>query len=163
MPQGRVAPAQRPCCYALMGSSTALAVRLWHRAHPPAAGRPGYTVRAGGGRRPPGRHRHHPPRTPRNTAGRGAACSPAQCPAIYWGRLPPMLYAIGTLEVQVDRQGNVGGSELDACPAPCARVVAEIETHRADRGAYPVPSRLGRVTYTDTWLWDKAGAFSSTP
>jgi len=22
-----------------------------------------------------------------------------------------------------------------------------------------VPERLGRVTYTDTWLWDKSGRF----
>ena len=24
---------------------------------------------------------------------------------------------------------------------------------------YPAPTRMGRVTYTDTWLWDKTGRF----
>ena len=24
---------------------------------------------------------------------------------------------------------------------------------------YPVPARMGRVTYTDVWLWDKSGQF----
>ena len=24
---------------------------------------------------------------------------------------------------------------------------------------YPAPVRMGRVTYTDTWLWEKSGRF----
>ncbi len=30
---------------------------------------------------------------------------------------------------------------------------------KASAAPYPTPSRLGKVTYTDTWLWDKSGNF----
>ena len=78
---------------------------------------------------------------------------------IYKGRLPPMLYAIGTLEVQVDRQGNVIGLHWMRAPRHAPEVVAEIERTARAAAPYPVPERLGRVTYTDTWLWDKSGRF----
>ena len=48
--------------------------------------------------------------------------------------MPPLLYAIGVLEVDIDR------------------------TVRA-AAPYPVPARMGKVTYTDTWLWHKSGHF----
>jgi len=78
---------------------------------------------------------------------------------IYKGRLPPMLYAIGTLEVQVDRQGNVVGLNWMRAPRHAPEVVAEIERTARAAAPYPVPERLGRVTYTDTWLWHKSGRF----
>ena len=78
---------------------------------------------------------------------------------IYKGRLPPMLYAIGTLEVQVDRQGNVTGLNWLRAPRHAPEVVAEIERTARAASPYPVPERLGRVTYTDTWLWHKSGRF----
>ena len=78
---------------------------------------------------------------------------------IYKGRLPPMLYAIGTLEVQVDRQGNVVGLNWMRAPRHAPEVVAEVERTARAAAPYPVPERLGRVTYTDTWLWDKSGRF----
>ena len=78
---------------------------------------------------------------------------------IYKGRLPPMLYAIGTLEVQVDRQGKVTGLNWLRAPRHAPEVVAEIERTARAAAPYPVPERLGKVTYTDTWLWDKSGRF----
>ncbi|HWS04789.1 MAG TPA: hypothetical protein VN230_03270 [Burkholderiaceae bacterium] len=78
---------------------------------------------------------------------------------IYKGRLPPMLYAIGTLEVQVDRQGNVTGLNWLRAPRHAPEVVADIERTARAAAPYPVPERLGRVTYTDTWLWHKSGRF----
>ena len=74
------------------------------------------------------------------------------------GKLPPMLYAIGVLEVEIDRQGRVGLPALDPRPRHAPEVVAEIERTVRCR-PYPTPSRLGKVTYTDTWLWDKSGNF----
>jgi hypothetical protein len=38
-------------------------------------------------------------------------------------------------------------------------VVAEIERTVRQAAPYPAPVRLGRVTYTDTWLWHKSGLF----
>lgn len=78
---------------------------------------------------------------------------------IYKGRLPPMLYAIGTLEVQVDRQGNVTGLNWLRAPRHAPEVVADIERTARAAAPYPVPERLGRVTYTDTWLWHRSGRF----
>ena len=78
---------------------------------------------------------------------------------IYQGKLPPNLYAIGVLEVQVDRQGLVTGLHWMRAPKHAPEVIAEIERTVHAAAPFPPPSRLGRVTYTDTWLWDKSGQF----
>jgi hypothetical protein len=38
-------------------------------------------------------------------------------------------------------------------------VTAEIERTVRAAAPFPLPSRMGKVTYTDTWLWDKSGQF----
>jgi len=78
---------------------------------------------------------------------------------IWKGRLPPMLYAIGVLQVEVDGRGNVRNLSWMRAPKHAPEVIAEIE--RTVRGAapYPVPARMGKVVYTDTWLWHKSGRF----
>lgn len=78
---------------------------------------------------------------------------------IYAGRLPPMLYAVGVLEVDVDARGRPGRLHWLRAPRHAPEVVAEIEQMVRAAGPFPVPARLGRVTYTDTWLWDKSGRF----
>lgn len=78
---------------------------------------------------------------------------------IYKGRMPPLLYAIGTLEVEVDRRGNVLSTHWLRAPRHAPEVVAEIERTVRQAAPYPIPERLGKVTYTDTWLWDKSGRF----
>ena len=42
----------------------------------------------------------------------------------------------------------------------CGRVVVK-EIERTVRAAapFPMPARMQRVTYADTWLWDKSGHF----
>lgn len=76
---------------------------------------------------------------------------------IYKGMLPPMLYAIGVLQVQLDGQGRVRNLHWMRKPSHAPEVVAEIE--RAVRSAAPFPAAGKSVTYTDTWLWDKSGRF----
>lgn len=78
---------------------------------------------------------------------------------VYAGKLPPMLYAVGVLEVDVDRKGNVVGLHWLRAPRHAPEVVTEIERTARAAAPYPVPERLGKVTYTDTWLWDKSGRF----
>lgn len=73
--------------------------------------------------------------------------------------LPPMLYAIGTLEVQLDRNGQVLSTHWLRAPRHAPEVVAEIERTVRAAAPFPAPQRLGKVTYTDTWLWDKSGRF----
>jgi hypothetical protein len=78
---------------------------------------------------------------------------------IFQGKLPPLLYAIGVLEVDVDARGNVISTHWMRAPSHAPEVVAEIERTVRQAAPYPVPARLGRVTYTDTWLWHKSGKF----
>ena len=44
-------------------------------------------------------------------------------------------------------------------PHHAPEVVAEIERTVRAAAPYPIAMRLGKVTYTDTWLWDKSGHF----
>ncbi len=78
---------------------------------------------------------------------------------IYQGKLQPNLYAVGVLEVHVDRQGGVTGLHWMRAPKHAPEVIAEIERTVHAAAPFPPPSRLGHVTYTDTWLWDKSGQF----
>lgn len=78
---------------------------------------------------------------------------------IFKGKLPPMLYAIGVLEVEIDRAGRITRLHWMRAPRHAPEVMAEIERTVRAAAPFPVPQRLGRVTYTDTWLWDKSGQF----
>lgn len=78
---------------------------------------------------------------------------------VYKGKLPPMLYAVGVLQLDIDARGRVIHTRWMRAPKHAPEVIAEIEAtiHRAE--PYPAPVRLGRVTYTETWLWNKNGLF----
>jgi hypothetical protein len=38
-------------------------------------------------------------------------------------------------------------------------VIAQIERAVLDASPFPAPARMGKVTWTDTWLWDDGGHF----
>ena len=78
---------------------------------------------------------------------------------IWKGKLQPNLYAIGTLQVDVDREGQVTRLHWMRAPSHAPEVVKEIERTVREAAPFPTPSRMGKVTYTDTWLWDKSGRF----
>ena len=78
---------------------------------------------------------------------------------IYHGPLPPLLYAIGVLQVEVDNKGRVTSTSWMRAPKHAPEVMAEIEQTVRAAAPFPVPARMGRVTYTDTWLWHKSGTF----
>ncbi|SDZ81719.1 hypothetical protein SAMN05421875_10254 [Acidovorax soli] len=78
---------------------------------------------------------------------------------VFKGKLPPLLYAIGVLEVDIDRSGRITKLHWMRAPRHAPEVVAEIERTVRAAAPFPVPARMGRVTYTDTWLWDKSGHF----
>jgi hypothetical protein len=75
------------------------------------------------------------------------------------GQAAAMLYAIGVLEVDIDRKGRVSGLRWMRAPRHAPEVVAEIERTVRAAAPFPLPARMGKVTYTDTWLWDKSGRF----
>lgn len=78
---------------------------------------------------------------------------------IYKGRMPPMLYAIGVLNIEIDKVGRVTRLDWMRAPHHAPEVVAEIERTVRSAAPFPAPARMGRVVYTDTWLWDKSGKF----
>lgn len=78
---------------------------------------------------------------------------------VYKGRLPPMLYAVGVLNVDIDRQGHIQALKWTRAPRHAPEVVAEIERMVHAAAPFPAPSHLGKVTYTDVWLWDRSGRF----
>ena len=78
---------------------------------------------------------------------------------IYDGKLPPMLYAVGTLQVHLDASGKVLSMNWMRAPRHAPEVIAEIERTVLEASPFPAAAQLGRVTWTDTWLWDKGGHF----
>ena len=78
---------------------------------------------------------------------------------IFQGRLPPMLQAVGVLDVDIDRQGQVKALSWKRAPKHVPEVMAEIERMVKAAAPYPAPKNLSQVTYTDVWLWHKSGKF----
>ena len=78
---------------------------------------------------------------------------------IFKGRMPPLLYAIGVLNVEIDRVGRITKLDWMRAPNHAPEVVAEIERTVRSAAPFPAPSRMGKVVYTDTWLWHKSGKF----
>lgn len=78
---------------------------------------------------------------------------------IYNGKMPPLLYAIGVLQVEVDQRGQVTGLSWMRAPKHAPEVITEIERTVRLAAPYPAPVHMGRVVYTDTWLWHKSGMF----
>ena len=73
--------------------------------------------------------------------------------------MPPLLYAVGTLQVNLDADGKVLSMHWMRAPTHAPEVIAEIERTVLVAAPYPAASRLGKVTWTDTWLWDEGGHF----
>lgn len=78
---------------------------------------------------------------------------------IFKGRMPPLLYAIGVLNVEIDRVGRVTKLDWMRAPRHAPEVIAEIERTIKAASPFPAPARMGKVVYTDTWLWHKSGQF----
>jgi len=78
---------------------------------------------------------------------------------IYSGKLQPMLYAVGTLQVNLDVNGKVLSMHWMRAPTHAPEVIAEIERTVLQASPFPAATRLGKVTWTDTWLWDESGRF----
>ena len=78
---------------------------------------------------------------------------------IYRGPLPPLLHAIGVLDVQIDAHGRVQRLDWLRAPRHAPEVVREIERTARAAAPYPAPLHLDGVTWTDTWLWDASGCF----
>lgn len=78
---------------------------------------------------------------------------------LYPGKMPPLLHAIGVLQVEIDSRGYITGIHWMRAPRHAPDVMAEIERSIRVAAPFPAPVRMGKVTYTDTWLWHSSGRF----
>jgi protein TonB len=78
---------------------------------------------------------------------------------IYKGRLPPMLQAVGVLNVDIDRHGSVKSVQWMRAPRHAPEVMQQIERMVKAAAPYPVLQHMSQVTYTDVWLWHQSGKF----
>lgn len=77
---------------------------------------------------------------------------------IYKGKLPPLLQGVGVMQIDIDHLGHIVSINWLRPPSH-AGARAEIERTALAAAPYPAPKQLGRVIYTDTWLWDQSGQF----
>ena len=78
---------------------------------------------------------------------------------IHKGKLPPLLYAIGVVTFEVREDGKIESFDWMRKPKQAPEVVQEIERTIKAAEPFPAPIHLGRVRYTETWLWQKSGKF----
>jgi len=78
---------------------------------------------------------------------------------IFKGILPPFLYAVAVLQVQVGSRGQLTALSWLREPPHAPEVVAEIERTVRQAAPFPAPVKLGSAIYIDTWLWDASGRF----
>ena len=78
---------------------------------------------------------------------------------IYPGKLPPMLNAVGVIDVVVGPNGQVQELIWARAPRHVPDVMRDIEAMIRRAGPFPAPVNLRKVTYTETWLWHKNGQF----
>ena len=81
---------------------------------------------------------------------------------VFRGKLPPLLYGIMIVEVELDAQGNVLATETTRRPA--ADEVAPWVIAMIKRAApYPAPAKFpeGRLRFKETFFVDKSGRFQA--
>lgn len=75
---------------------------------------------------------------------------------VYKGVLPPLLYAVGIVQITVDSSGAV--TMLVWLRKPRDDVAAQIESLIMTPGLFGIPPE-GSAVFVETWLWDKSGRF----
>ena len=78
---------------------------------------------------------------------------------VFPGKLPPMLQAVGVLELDIGKRGEVLALRWTRAPRQVPKVMAEIESMVHAAAPFPAPMRMGQISYTEVWLWHKSGRF----
>jgi hypothetical protein len=73
--------------------------------------------------------------------------------------MPPLLHAVGVLDLEIGTQGEVRSLRWLRAPTHVPDVMRQIEQLIHQAAPYPAPVHLQHVTYTDTWLWHHSGRF----
>jgi protein TonB len=148
---------------ALLSSAAAAIVsacKTAPEAKPPVAGPPPDSPVIGPVAGPRGSARNSAAPTPRAYRESGAThLYGLNANRIYKGRMPPLLYAVGVINVEINQVGIVTKLDWMRAPRHAPEVIAEIERTIKAASPFPAPVRMGKVVYTDTWLWHKSGHF----
>lgn len=78
---------------------------------------------------------------------------------IFRGKLPPLMHAIVVVETVVDETGQVVEINVLRAPSHAPDVTAAVREMIKRIAPFPAPAKLGKVTWTETWLVDKSGRF----
>jgi protein TonB len=78
---------------------------------------------------------------------------------IYKGKIPPLVYAVVTVETQLDATGRVEAVSFMRAPEQAPEVAPKIAELIKAASPLPAPGKVGAHTYVETWLWDKSGKF----
>jgi protein TonB len=78
---------------------------------------------------------------------------------VFPGKMPPMLQAVGVLELDIGKRGEVLALRRTRPPRQVPKVMAEIEGMVYAAAPFPAPMRMGQISYTEVWLWHKSGRF----
>ena len=107
----------------------------------------------------------HPPAAPRGLRRRlvapAIATAAVQVVMVLGDRMPS-IDAIAYFESGrnlLDGHGYVHRLHWLRAPRQAPEVIAEIERTVRAAAPFPPPTRMGKVVYTDTWLWHKSGQF----
>lgn len=75
---------------------------------------------------------------------------------LYHGKMPPLIHAIGVIEFTVNEDGTLDSINWIRAPRHAPEAMAAIERMVKDASPYPAPAKLGKISYMETWLWDKS-------
>lgn len=85
------------------------------------------------------------------------SCYPAR---IYKGKLPPLLYGVMVVNVELDAKGNVVNVNTIRPPA-AAEVAPWVESMVRKASPFPAPVRMAEARFTEIFLVDKSGRFQT--
>lgn len=78
---------------------------------------------------------------------------------VFRGQLPPLLYAVAVIETDVDEAGQITDVRMTREPAAAKEVGPWLVSLVRKVKQLPSPAKIGKHTYTETWLVDKSGRF----
>jgi len=78
---------------------------------------------------------------------------------VYTGRMPPLLKAVGVVEIQLNGTGEIRNIKWSRAPSHAPEVMQEIERTVRSAAPYPIGQKGESVVFTETWLWHKSGRF----
>jgi hypothetical protein len=86
-------------------------------------------------------------------------CYPAR---IFKGKLPPLLYSVMLLEVELDEKGNVANVQMIRRPA-ADEVAPWVVSMVKNASPFPAPVKMpgGKARFTEIFLVDKSGRFQT--